>query len=243
MDQEVVDVASKVHYSFLPEDYSDEFVEIAVTVKPKGKIGGDFCSILPLNKKKLFVSACDVTGHNIASALYASRINTFVFAHAMQYKSPCHAINLLNTFLVQKLADTGMYATFCAVIFDFKDRTMRFASAAQPPIIFFHNRSGQIELLRSETTFLGFEDPLPVPCSTDQMQINSGDKILLYSDGLIESEDKNGCILGTQGVRNFTKSHYSLRSTEFNRTLIEYMLNSNNSKIKDDILLMTVTVK
>ena len=113
MDGKDLELAARVHYSFLPDYYSNEFIEIAVQAQPVGKIGGDYCSILPLNERRLVVGMCDVTGHNIASALFAARINTFVITQALRYQSPCQLINLLNEFLCKRLAGGFILTTFC----------------------------------------------------------------------------------------------------------------------------------
>ena len=94
--EEELDLAAKVHYSFLPRKHSDSYVEIAVTVKPHGKIGGDYCSILPVDEKNLFACMCDAVGHGLPSALFAARINTFVLTHALKKQNPCDLTYLLN---------------------------------------------------------------------------------------------------------------------------------------------------
>lgn len=243
MNANEIDLAAKVHYSFIPENYANDFLEIAVTLQPKGVIGGDYCSILPADENRLFVAMCDVTGHNVASALYASRINSFVFAHALKYERPCEAINALNKFLCERLAEIQMYASFCALFFDSEKRTMQYAGAAHPPVLHFRSTTSQAELLKSETTFLGFQDPLPVPCSTEQIQLNSGDKVILYSDGLIEVKNPKGEFYGTEGLQEFTHKNHALGPHDFNRKLLETVSGGGQNIIRDDILLITIVIK
>ena len=145
-DQEI-DLAAKVHYSFLPRDYSDDCVEIAVTAKPQGKIGGDYCSILPVDAKHLMVCMSDAVGHGLASALFAARINTFVLTHAFQEHSPCELTAILNQHLCQRLSDIGMFASFAAACMDFENNVMEFAGAAHPPAIHYRIESADMELL------------------------------------------------------------------------------------------------
>jgi serine phosphatase RsbU (regulator of sigma subunit) len=67
--------AAAVHYSFLPESFSNDFLDIAVYSRPFSKIGGDYYSIFPIDARRLILCMCDATGHDVASALFAARIN------------------------------------------------------------------------------------------------------------------------------------------------------------------------
>lgn len=232
--------AAQVHYSFLPENYSDKYLDIAVQSRPLNKIGGDFCSILSVDEKRLILCMCDTVGHGIPSALYAARVNTFVLTHGKRSESPCDLINALNEFLCQRLSSTGLYTTFCSIFIDIEKKEMSLSGAAHPPVLYFSLDKGEHELLPSETTFLGFEDPLPVSCAVHRLNIQSGDRLLLYTDGLIEIRNTEGELSGTNWLTEFTKINHTLNSAEFNNALFGKL---TNLKINDDILLMTVTVK
>lgn len=78
MHEADIERAAQVHYSSLPENYSDKYLDIAVYSQPLNKIGGDFCSILPVDEKRIILCMCDTVGHGIPSALYATRVNTYV---------------------------------------------------------------------------------------------------------------------------------------------------------------------
>ncbi len=243
MNQQDLDLAARVHYSFLPDYYENEFVEIAVQAQPLGKLGGDYCSILPLSYKRLVVGMCDVTGHGVASALFAARINTFVITQALHYQTPCQFINLLNEYLCKRLAGSFILATFCSIIFDFDNLTMNFASAAHPPVIHFNKQNRQLNLLQSETTLLGIQHPLLVACRTEQIPLHSGDKIIMYTDGLTDIKNEANEAFGLKGVKLFTENNETLDSKAFNHRLMETALNFSHGKIMDDMLLMAITIK
>lgn len=54
---EDIELAAKVHYSFLPEDYEDEHIIVAKSLRTLYTIGGDYCSILPLYTGCSFAAA------------------------------------------------------------------------------------------------------------------------------------------------------------------------------------------
>lgn len=129
------------------------------------------------------------------------------------------------------------------LVVDLEDRVVRFAGAAQPPVLHFFGNSKRIESLISEMTFLGFQDPLPVSCSTEQKSVNSGDKIVLYSDGLIDTENTNGEASGADSLEEFTMTNGDLDGVTFNRKLIEAVMEYSGGVLVDYILLLTVTIK
>lgn len=76
MDDAPLELARQVHSVLAPEGYEDENVQVRVSTVPHGALGGDDCGIVPLPGEKAALTACDATGHDIASALFAARINT-----------------------------------------------------------------------------------------------------------------------------------------------------------------------
>ena len=124
--------AARVHYSFLPDHYEDDWLEVTTVLTPKGVLGGDYCSVIPLDGQRFAACICDAAGHGLASALYAARINTFVLTNILQGHDPCELISALNEFLCRRLTESGMYASFFAVILDTGSMEMQFSGAGHP---------------------------------------------------------------------------------------------------------------
>jgi len=125
-------LAARVHYSFLPEHYEDDRLEVVTRLTPKAVLGGDYCSVIPLGGGRFAACICDAVGHGIASALYAARINTFVLTNILQGHDPCELVSALNEFLCCRLIESGMYASFFVVLLDTGTMEMRYAGAGHP---------------------------------------------------------------------------------------------------------------
>lgn len=238
-----MDIAAKVHYSFLPAGYENDFLDVAVQARPHNRIGGDYCSILPLDEKNLIVCMCDAVGHGIASALYAARVNSFVLTHFLRHGDPCNLIYALNEFLCRHLSDTGIYTTFCSIFINYETREMEIAGAAHPPVLYYNKEVGDSEMLSSETTLLGLHHPLPLACSSNRRTLHSGDKVVLYTDGLIETGWEKRMSSGIEHLKEFTRSNYHLSSTKFNDVLLAETIKRSDGQLNDDILVLTVTIK
>ena len=240
---EDLQLAAKVHYGFLPDDYEDARLSIGVTLRPLYALGGDYCSILPLDENRILVCICDAVGHGISAALFAARINTYVLTHAQADLVPCELVAGLNAYLCKRLADTGMYATFYAVLLDFKSGTMTLTGAAHPPVLQFEKEQGRCQEWASVTTLLGIEDPMPLLCGSEHLQLNSGDRFLLYSDGLVEVENADGEALGMEGLSTLLMAHRDLIGQELNKTILTQAESYAGDGFNDDVLLMSITLK
>ena len=242
LTEEELHRAAQVHYSFLPQHYSNGVVDIAVKTRPLNALGGDYCSIYPIEKDCVLVCMCDAVGHNVASALFASRINTFVLTHALQKHCPCHMIESLNEHLCQRMSTTGMFTTFFSVFINTQKKDFFYAGAGHPAALHYHNQTGQCEPLESVTTMLGISHPLLLGCTVAHKSFHIGDKIVLYTDGLIESRDATGAEFGQDRLVRFTQHQYQLESAKFNDLLFKTLRCDHGSEIKDDILLLTITM-
>lgn len=240
---EDLQLAAKVHYGFLPEDYEDDRLDIAVNLRPLYAIGGDYCSILPLGENRVLISICDAVGHGVSAALFAARINTYVLTHAKADMSPCDLLTGLNAYLCKRLAGTGMYATFYALLLDFETSIISLAGAAHPPVLQLAKDQDQCKEWPSVTTFLGIDDPMPLVCDSERLRLNAGDRFLLYSDGLIEVEDADARAFGMEGLASALILHRNLSGQRLNRALLMQADSYADDGFKDDVLLMSITIK
>ena len=240
---EDLQLAAKVHYGFLPENYEDDRLKIAVNLIPLYTIGGDYCSILPLDNDRILIGICDAVGHGVSAALFAARINTYVLTHAREGLMPCDLVAGLNAYLCNRLSETGMYATFYSLLLDFESRTMTLAGAAHPPVLQLKKDQNKCNEWASITTFLGIADPMPLLCGSDRLQLNSGDHFLIYSDGLIEVEDADGQAFGIEKLSSTLMTHRNLSGEKLNKAILTQAESYAGDGFKDDVLLISMTIK
>ena len=236
-------LAATVHYSFLPDDYDDDRLSIAVKLRPLYAIGGDYCSILPLGEKRILVSMCDAVGHGVPAALFAARVNTYVLTHAQEDLIPCELLAGLNTYLCTRLAGIGMYSTFYALLLDFESGSMSLAGAAHPPLLQHEKDKDCCGEWPSIVTYLGILDPMPLLCGSERIPLNSGDRFLLYSDGLIEVENNKQEIWGVERLSNAMVTHRNLSGQALNAAILEQAESFACAGFNDDVLLMSIIIK
>ena len=239
MDDDQLELARQVHYAFLPEDYADDQIEVTVTAVPHSGLGGDYCGIVPLPGGKVALTQCDATGHDVASALFAARINTYVLSRLARIQEPCRLVESLNGFLAKRMGGTNMQATFCAAILDPQAGSWDFAGAGQPPAI--HNRAAteDTDLVKSQTVMVGIFDSLRVPCSATRSDFAVGDRILLFTDGLFEARDADGVLFGLDRLQACVVENAHLEGRAFNEALFRSATAHGAGDLGDDALLIT----
>ena len=238
-----LDLARRVHYAFLPDRYQDELVEVAVRVEPLLELGGDYCGIVQLPAGRVAMTVCDATGHDIASALFASRINTFVLSRLPRVAHPCSLIQRLNTFLAERMEGVDMFATFCAAVIDPREGRWEFAGAGHPPAIQYRAATRDTVLVPSQTTPVGIFETLPKPCGTTTSTFESGDRVVVYTDGLIDARPPGGEPLGVDRLRAVLEEHAGQKAGKLNATMFEAARRYAGGRLDDDALVMTADLR
>lgn len=236
-------LAAKVHYGFLPDDFDDDRLNIAVSLCPLHVLGGDYCSILPLGENRILVCICDAVGHGVSAALFAARVNTYVSTHARPDLIPCDLVADLNAYLCKRLAGTGMYTTFFALLLDFESGTMSLTGAAHPPVLQLQKGQKQCREWESIITYLGIDDPMPLFCGSERLRLNAGDRFLIYSDGLLEVEDAEAQAFGIERLTQSFITHRNLSGQALNRAILAEAESYGGGSFQDDVLLMSITLK
>ena len=88
-----LEVARRVHRSLLPVPITRDWVEIATRYKEATLLGGDYATVCDRAPGRIFECACDVTGHGLAAALLAGRINSFVRSALHSAEHPCQVVD------------------------------------------------------------------------------------------------------------------------------------------------------
>lgn len=241
MDESELELARQVHYAFLPQGYEDEHLEVTVTAVPHQGLGGDYCGIVPLPGGRVALTMCDATGHDLAAALFAARVNTYVLSRVTRTPDPSQLISSLNEFLFRRLRDVNMYATFCAVIMDPRAGTWSFAGAGHPPAVHFRAATGDTVLLKSTAPMLGVLEDLPSPPVTTTREFARGDRILLFTDGLIDARNSDEELFGLDRLQACISQYAGLARTSLHESLLAAATAHGEGTLDDDALLLSVT--
>ncbi len=195
-----LEIAATIQRSMLPSGYYlDERFEIAGFCQPAGYVGGDYFDYI-VKEKGVRAIIGDVSGHGLGAALYMSTFRSFF--RALKETKIDEIFDVLNGLLLQ---DSGeMFVT--SVVAEINDGILKVSVAGHPPPVVF--REGQFEILKRGGLPLGIFDK--VNATVEEMELDPGDLVLLYTDGLVDVKSPDGDRFGMDKLfevvsRNFRK--------------------------------------
>jgi len=132
------------------------------------------------------------------------------------------------------------FVTFCYCILDVTNNNLTYASAGHwPPILL--RRSGQTHALKDGGPPLGlFPDHA---YDNVELQLERGDHLVLYTDGLTEARNASGAEFGEHNVARIGNENMRLTAAEMLETLRREATSFCNGAFDDDLTLVVVTVK
>jgi sigma-B regulation protein RsbU (phosphoserine phosphatase) len=201
-------LAARVQQSLAPRSLAWSNVAVEAYYSPATTIGGDFGVVLP-HGDELNLVVCDVSGHGIGSALVANRIYSETSHELKRHTGLGSLLRHLHTFVHDYIGLDGFYFTMAAARFVEGGRRLTFAAAGHPPAILVSN--GSIRLLDSQSGILGCLTDLTPSKSADEIDLTSGDRLVLYTDGFIEVFNERREMLGVEGLAEFV--HRSAKRT------------------------------
>lgn len=167
---------------------------------PSSRLGGDFWELFPISSSQLGFYICDFSGHGVAASLNTFRLHTLMAQLTKKYKKPANLLSYLNTQLCT-LLPRGQFATFFMGVIDVKKQTLCFSGAGTPnPLL----KSGRKKFLL-DTTGLPLGINPNASYTEHTISFLPTDTLVLYSDALTESPNKQGVRLGTTGFATLMK--------------------------------------
>ena len=237
-------IAAEIQQSFMPEIIPKiNGFDIAARSVMAKEVGGDFFDVIPfeiisLGKGKLGILIADVSGKGVPAALFMALSRIVVRVNALWHRDPAEAIYHSNNIIAQD-SKAGMFVTLFYGTLSEKDRTLTYVNAGHNPPIICRKKDGSLEELMPTGIVLGaVENRDYASCTVD---IGPGDVIVLYTDGVTESINKDEEMFGEDRLKSVIIENADLSTNE----ILEKILNevrqfTGDMPQFDDITLMVI---
>ena len=231
-------LAANVQQSLAPESMQWGKTGVETYYQPARTIGGDFGLVTPADDA-LHILVCDISGHGIASALVANRIYTETVAQIHRGADLPDLFRHLNRFAMRGLGSSSFFFTVGAARLDRDARTLELAGAGHPPAMVVHPGE-KPQLVESRSTLLGLlPDAVHVEAST-KLRLESGDRVVIYSDGFTECFNAKGDMLGIEGLSEIVRETSRLPLAEMRGEIVDRVAAWRNGPAGDDMSLVLV---
>jgi PAS domain S-box-containing protein len=238
--EEELQLAERVQQSLAPKGLSWSGVSVESHYQPASSIGGDYGLVIP-GDGRLDVVVCDVSGHGISSALVANRIYSETMAQIERGADLGSMLPHLNHFAVQNLASSSFYFTLAAVRFHQSRGCLQFAGAGHPPAIVIRRGKSPL-LLESTSMILGLFENAVGAESGVETELQTGDRVVIYTDGLTESFNSQREMLGVDGLQEIVAEAATLPLAEMKGQILNRVAAWRHGHAQDDISLVLLEI-
>jgi len=194
-----MEIAKQIQLSLLPPSPPLlTGIDCAGSCVPATHIGGDYYDIF-LHGDELDLVIADVSGHSMGAALIMVETRSVLRAQLATLKGPAQIVSALNELLHEDLSRAELFITMSYLSYHRSTGRLRYTNAGHPPPLLYRPRLDQFFELDAEGLILGVQRG--VVFHEPALQVEKGDLLLLYTDGIIEAEGKAGELFGTGRLR------------------------------------------
>ncbi len=244
VDREIssgAEIQSRLLPDFCPKIFG---VDLAAHCRPALQLGGDyfdFMSIKPnvgeqrRQRGRWALVIGDVMGKGIPAGLLMTMLRGMLRAEVLTGLPPDRILHDLNQLAIYDLDQSHRFVTLFYSDYDPRTKKLRFANAAHNPPLLWRNSTQKIIKLDAEGYIIGLQKDAEYQCG--EIQLESSDLILYYTDGITETSNSSGERFGEKNlISTFTKlCKKSLCSQEIlNEIFNKLDKYSGNKKTLDD---------
>ncbi|MEI6292048.1 MAG: SpoIIE family protein phosphatase [Methanomicrobiales archaeon] len=237
-----LDIARSIQQSFLPDlpPYI-EGMDIAGLSLPAREVGGDFYDYIPLPDGRWGLVIADVSGKGVPAALYMGISRTLVRANAATHSSVSDTICKANAMITES-DHSSMFVTLFYGVLDVREKSLTYVSAGHNYPVMLKQGAIDTILLKADGIALGVIQDIQL--EEQKIQLDQGDILILYTDGVTETVDRNDQEFGEERLTALLQENSHLSSSELVDLIKNEVIRFSEGQPQfDDITLLILKVR
>ena len=203
------------------------------------ELGGDCYDFVPLSDNRLALAIGDASGKGLAAALMISSVQSSLRTAASFAGDDIAAVLAVVNRHVYASSLADRFATLFYGVFDGTTRTLQYVNAGHnPPTVI--RRDGSIERLETGGAPVGMFPQWTYEQGT--VQLNAGDLVLAYTDGVVEAVNSTGEEWGVEGLRKAASESHARTADGIVRSIFQSMDRFSRGRQTDDATVMVLRV-
>jgi phosphoserine phosphatase RsbU/P len=236
-----LEMAREIQLSILPHEIPKiGGLEIAARYIPMSSVAGDFYDFIIVDEKHLGILIADVSGHGLPAALIASMLKGALAAQSQHAFDPARVLSGLNRSLCGRFKHHFVTAAY--VFVDLEKNSMSYAGAGHPPLLFWRSSTGTASEVLENGLLLGMFPHATY--SLVEIALEPGDKVVLYTDGILETRSPSKQEFGGDLFKGFLESKHNLNAETFADSLLDELSSwsgyPRGNGQEDDITLLVI---
>jgi sigma-B regulation protein RsbU (phosphoserine phosphatase) len=218
--------------SILPGAFPDSSnFRVAARYVPMTSVAGDFYDFIVADDRQAGLLIADVSGHGVPAALIASMVKLAATSQRANAGDPAALLSGMNASLHGNTQN--QFVTAAYVYLDSASRTLQYSAAGHPPMLLLRN--GKVEEIVENGLMLAAFDFAKY--TTAAHRLEAGDRLLLYTDGIVEAANAKGDFFGQDALAALLRQTAGLRPSDAVDRIISSVQQWANSQ-DDDLTVL-----
>jgi sigma-B regulation protein RsbU (phosphoserine phosphatase) len=210
-------IARQIQQAILPSDKIEiHGIDMGTFYRPARYVSGDFYDIIKISETDVLIVVGDVSNKGVPAAIVMAATTAIIRSELMknaQIKPSRLMFNLNNVLCNGVIKDNDMFATLFIARVNLKERKLIYCNAGHNPPMFWDSSKRDVFELPSGGTFVGqFAD---IGYKEGTRDINEGDRLLAFTDGVTEAEDVNKEQFGINRLKEIFINNADLSANDF----------------------------
>ena len=237
-----MELARQIQLSLLPTTPPElPGIELAGCCVPATHVGGDYYDFFKNGNGVVNLVVADVSGHSFGAALMTAEARSVLRTQIHRYSGTGEVLASLNRNLHDDLDQAGLFITLIYVKYDAINRTLFYSNAGHVPPLLFRPAESTCRKLDAEGLIIGVRKGETYEAK--QIQVQEGDILLLYTDGITEAMNAAGEEFGVARLSRYLAA----RHTEAPQVILAAIIKevaafTGTSAMADDVTMIVMKV-
>jgi len=214
-----LEIARSIQQSFLPQELKEfNGLDISSSLQPAKFVAGDLYDLIALDEKTLGLLIGDVSGKGVPASLIMAQAISLFRIFSRQCRDCAKVLSLLNKELYGRTS--SRFVTFMYLIIDTVNNTVSVSSAGHAPLLVFKEKANELKEIELDAG-------LPLGVTEDAeynnvlFNLEKGDKIIIFTDGLTEARSKDKREFGIERIKKVISENRGKKSAELSKALLD----------------------
>lgn len=239
--KEELKIGHQIQKGMLPSELPQvKGLDIATSFTPAKEVGGDFYDIF-MRGKELVLAIADTSGKGLSACLYSLGMRSHLRSFGSLDFPLKDILTHSNRLFYQDAQEKGMFVTAWLAIYYPHTKKLVFSSAGHYPAL-LRKKDGGVISLNTKGIALGATPHIDV--ETEEITLDEGDLLLLYTDGVIDAHNKEGEVFGASRLQEFLQKQIFKSSSEIANDLTDEITRfAAGTEQHDDITFLVLQIK
>ena len=244
--KEELKIAKRVQSALLPQNLTqaDEF-EIIAFSQAADEVGGDYYDTYRINEHKIAVVIGDVSGKGTSAAFNMSQMKGIFHSLAQLDMAPDKFLIQANSALSRCL-EKASFITLSYYLIDTKNSQVSFSRAGHSPTLYYCKKEGVVKYFENKGLGLGIlrNSKYESHVQVNNFNYNSGDIMLLYTDGIVEAKNEQQLEFGYDRLKSILERTKNEEPTVIQEKIIQEVYDfCGTENLNDDYTTLIVKFK